>query len=426
MRSCHRQVGCVLLCCGLLTTSLLGQEKLSDWPGFRGPNGQGVSSDRGLPATWTDKENVVWKVELPAPGTSSPVVAGSRIFLTGYTGYSVPRQPKGRIEDLKLHVISLDRDSGKLLWNKEVTPEEGEQPTIRDDHGYASSTPVCDGERLYVHFGKSGVFAFDLEGKQLWRTPVGSKVNSWGSGASPILFENLVIVNASVESQSLVGLDKKTGKEVWRARGIKESWNTPILVPVEGGKAELVVAIMGSILGLEPATGKQFWSCKTDIGWYMVPSLVAHDGVVYCVGGRSGGALAVRAGGRGEVTGTHRLWTGRKGSNVTSPLYHDGHLYWMHENNGVAYCAEAKTGDIVYEQRVERAGQIYASPVLADGKVYYLSRSGRTIVVAARPKFERLAVNDLAERSAVNSSPAVAGSRLYVRSDRFLYCLGKK
>jgi hypothetical protein len=427
MLSCRLPAGWVLLWGAVLPAALFGQPAPSDWPGFRGPTGQGGSADRNLPVTWSDKENVAWKVELPAPGTSSPVVVGKRLYLTGYTGYSVPGRPKGRIEDLKLHVFALDRDSGKVLWNKEVTPEDGEPPTIRDDHGYASSTPACDGERLCVHFGKTGVFAFDLDGNQLWRTPVGSKVHGWGSAASPVLHENLVIVNAAVESESLYGLDRKTGKEVWRATGIKESWNTPILVPVKGGKPELVVAVLGRVLGFDPDTGKQLWSCKTDIGWYMVPSLVAHDGVVYCIGGRgTGGALAVRAGGRGEVTATHRLWTGRKGSNVTSPLYHDGHLYWMHENNGVAYCAEAKTGDLVYEQRVERLGQVYASPVLADGKIYYLSRDGRVAVVAASPKFERLAMNHFSDRCAFNASPAVAGSRLYVRSDRFLYCLGAK
>src|SRR6185436_17119691 len=143
------------------------------------------------------------------------------------------------------------------------------------------------------------------------------------------------------------------------------------------------------------------------------------------VGGRSGGSLAVRLGGRGDVTGTHRLWTGKKGSNVTSPIYHDGHLYWMHENLGIAYCAEAKTGKIVYEERVEGCGQVYASPVLADGKIYYFNREGRGLVLPAAPRYELLASNDLERRAIFNSSPAVDGGRLYLRTDRYLYCLGK-
>lgn len=405
---------------------LFGQDKPGDWPQFRGPGGQGVSSAKGLPLTWSATENVVWKTELLGPGTSSPIVIGSRVFLTCWTGYNVPRQP-GSMDELKLHVVSLNRDDGKTMWTREVAPRLPEQARIRENHGYASSTPVSDGERVYVFFGKSGVFAFDLAGKQLWRADVGSELNGWGSAASPVLHGSLVIVNASVESQSLVALDRTTGKEVWRARGIREAWNTPVLVPVAGGKTELVVAMLGKVLGFDPDTGEQLWSCANDIGWYIVPGVVAHDGVIWSIGGRSGvAAVAVRAGGRGNVTQTHRLWTSLKGSNVTSPVIHEGHLYWMHDGLGIAYCAEAKSGKIVYEERVERAGQVYASPILADGRLYYISRTGRTYVVAARPKYELLATNDLGDPSTFNASPAVTGDRLLIRSDRFLYCLGRK
>ena len=158
----------------------------------------------------------------------------------------------------------------------------------------------------------------------------------------------------------------------------------------------------------------------------MVPSAVAADGVVYVLGGRSGtAALAVRAGGRGDVTATHRLWTSNKGSNVTSPVYHDGHLYWMHEKLGIAYCARAESGELVYEERVNRAGQVYASSLLADGRVYHLNRSGRMFVLPAEPEFALLATNDLRDGSLFNASPAVAGKRILVRSDKFLYCVGQ-
>jgi hypothetical protein len=400
------------------------QEGAGPWPQFRGPDGLGISSEKGLPAKWSQQDGIVWKTELPGAGASSPIVVGERIFLTCYSGYGVPGQPKGEVEQLKLHVVCLRRGDGSVLWNKPVPVRLPEQPAIRENHGYATSTPASDGERVYVFFGKSGVFAFDLDGGQLWHADVGSKLSGWGSAASPVLYGDLVIVNASVESEALVALDKRTGKEKWRASGIKESWNTPLLVPVGGGKTELVVAIFGKVLGFDPASGEQLWSCATDIGWYMVPSLVAGDGVVYCIGGRTGGALAVRTGGRGDVTQSHRLWTGRKGSNVSSPILHDGHLYWAHENLGIAYCAEAKTGTIVYEERLDGGGQVYASPVLADGKLYYVSRGGRTCVLAAGPKFEVLATNDLGRAGAFNASPAVAGGRLFLRSDRFLYCIG--
>ncbi len=423
--SCVMFVLCVFV--GFTGTSLSAQEKPVHWSQFRGPGGLGVGAAKGLPLTWSEKENVVWKAELPGPGTSSPIIADEKVFLTCYSGYNVPRQPHGDMEQLKLHVVCLDRGSGRITWTKEVAPKLPEQATIRDEHGYASSTPVADDERVYVFFGKSGVFAFDFEGKQLWQADVGSGLSGWGSASSPVLHGDLVIVNASVESESLVALDKRTGKERWRARGIKESWNTPLIVTHEDGKTELVVAIIGKILGFDPATGEQLWSCDTDIGWYMVPSMVAHNGIVYCIGGRSGGSLAVRTGGKGDVTKTHRLWTGKKGSNVSSPVFHDGHIYWMHENLGIAYCAEATSGEIVYEERVEgRVGQIYASPVLADGKLYYVSRAGRTLVLAAGSKYEQLAVNDLGDGSTFNASPAIAENRLYLRSDQFLYCVGRK
>ena len=396
-----------------------------DWTQFRGPGGLGVSPATGLPTTWGKSEHLAWKTPLPGRGSSSPVVLGDKIYLTCYTGYT----PDGRgdMEKLRLHVVALDRESGKLLWNTEVMPKLPEQPRIREGHGYATSTPATDGERLYVFFGKTGAFVFDLTGKQLWQADVGSGLNGWGSAASPVLHSDLVIINASVESESLYGLDKKTGKEVWRARGIKEAWNTPLLVPVKGGGTELVVGMPRKVVGLDPATGKELWTCANDITWYIAPSAVAHDGVVWSIGGRSGNAaVAVRAGGRGDVTRTHRLWTGPKGSNVSSPVVHDGHLYWMHDNLGIAFCAEAMTGKIVYEERVPRADQVYASALLADGKVYYLSRTGKTFVVPAKPKFELLATHDLGDRTMFNASPVAVGNRLLIRSDQALYCVGTR
>lgn len=397
----------------------------ADWLQFRGPAGLGVSPDKNTPVTWSDKD-LAWKVTLPGAGASSPVVMGDKIYLTCYSGYGVPGQPGDDMNQLKRHVLCLNRADGKLLWNTVVESKLPEQPAkkIREGHGYATSTLAVDKDRLYAFFGKSGVMAFDHVGKRLWQADVGAGLNDWGSAASPILWKDLVIVNASVESKSLVAIDKQSGNEVWRAGGINESWNTPILVPLPDGKTELVVAIMGSILGFDPASGAKLWSCKTDIGWYMVPGLVAHDGIVYCIGGRSGGSLAVRAGGKGEVTATHRLWTGKKGSNVSSPIYHDDHLYFAHEGLGILYCVEAKTGRTVYEERAQ--GSFYASPVLADGKLYYFSRESRGFVVAARPQFEVLARNDMQRGEMFLSSPAVDRGQLLIRTDRYLYCIGSR
>jgi outer membrane protein assembly factor BamB len=183
---------------------------------------------------------------------------------------------------------------------------------------------------------------------------------------------------------------------------------------------------MGKVLGFDPDSGEALWSCDTDIGWYMAPSMVSHGDVVYSIGGRTGGGLAVRIGGRGDVTETHRVWTSKRGSNVTSPLYHDGHLYWMHENLGIAYCADVETGNIIYEVRVPDCGQVYASPILAGGKIYQLARDGTTYVLAAKPEYELVAVNELNERGMFNASLAAANGRIYLRSNRYLYCIGEE
>lgn len=413
-----------LLALALANASLLAQpHSVSEWRQFRGPGGQGVSQGKGLPVTWSADENLAWKAALPGPGGSSPVVFGQRVYVTCYSGYAVPGTAGGDPAGLQRHVICLDGTDGKILWKKDVPAAQPEQAKVRD-HGYASSTPLIDAQRLYVFFGKSGVFAFDHDGKQLWQADVGSKTHGWGSAASPMLYKDLVIINAAVESESLVALNKATGKEVWRATGMKESWNTPILVPIAGGKQELVMAIFGKVLGLDPDTGEQLWSCATGIGWYMVPSLVNDQDMVYCIGGRTGGALAVRAGGRGDVTRSHRVWTLSKGSNVSSPIFHDGHLYWLHENLGIVCCVEAATGKLIFEERLANAGQFYGSPVLAEGKLYAVSRKGVGFVLAAKSQFKQLARNPIGDRSSFDASPAVCGNKLLVRSDHFLYCFG--
>jgi hypothetical protein len=411
----------------LLVSLSLAQEPAENWPCFRGPGGLATSKTKGFAVTWSDTDNIAWKTKLPGAGTSSPIVHGDHIYLTCYSGYNVPGERAGSQDDLRRHLVCLDRKTGKILWDTKTKAALPEQAFIRDNHGYASSTPAADKDHVYCFYGKSGVYAFTHEGKEVWHAEVGTRLNGWGSAASPVLYGDLVIINASVESDSLYALNKKTGKEVWKTKGMRESWNTPILVPLKD-RTELVVAIQGKILGLDPTTGKQLWSCATNIGWYMVPSMVAKDGVVYCLGGRSGtAALAVRAGGEGDVTRTHRLWTSEKGSNVSSPIIHGDHLYYMNDSQSIAYCAEAKTGKIIYEERVGgRFGQTYSSPILAGGNLYYTSRTGQVLVVAAKPEYEKVALNDFKERSLFHACPAVTGNRLLIRSDRYLYCLEKK
>src|SRR5438270_6844795 len=222
----------------------------SDWPRFHGPNGLGVSADRGVPVQWGPGKNIVWKVKLPGPGASSPIVLGDRIFLTCYSGYGIGKG--GNIKELSRRLVCLDRKTGELRW-EHVEPArlpETEFNRYINEHGYASSTPVTDGKRVYAFFGRSGVLACDLDGKPLWHVEVGKWLNGWGSAASLVLHRDMVIVNATVERSSIVALDGKTGKEVWRAKGLRDSWCTPAIVELPGGKAEVVVTTSDAIIGV--------------------------------------------------------------------------------------------------------------------------------------------------------------------------------
>jgi outer membrane protein assembly factor BamB len=400
----------------------------ADWSEFRGPGGLGTSTETGLPVHWSSEKNVAWKTRLPGAGTSSPITVGNRVFVTCYSGYAVDPKAPGKMQDLRRHVVGVDRKDGSVLWAKEFMPELPEHEYVGEGsyHGYSSSTPVTDGERLYVFFGKSGVFCFDLDGKQLWHADVGKGTHHWGSGASPVLWKGLVIINASVESHALVALDKMTGKEAWRTPGINSAWNTPVLVTAPSGERELVISVQDRVLGFDPDTGKELWRAE-GIHRYVCPSVVAHDGVVFAIGGGHT-SLAVKAGGRGDVTKTHVLWRVNTGSNVSSPVYHDGRLYWASDSRGIVYCQDAATGKFEYQERLAPpSGLIYASPVLADGKIYYVSQHKGTYVVAARPKFELLAHNVFEDdASRTNASVAVSNGQLLLRTDQGLYCIGKR
>ncbi len=404
-----------------------------DWSRFRGPNGSAVSSETGLPTTWSDSENVAWKTALPGPGSSSPIVSGDRVFVTCYSGYGVDRSSAGEQEKLTRHIVCLDLRDGKILWQKSV-PATLPEDTYRGQltqHGYASQTPTADGQRVFAFFGKSGVVAFDWEGNQLWQTSVGtgSAIMGWGSATSLVLYKNLVIVNANAESQSLVALDKKTGREVWKtdAEGYTGSWSTPVLVDLPGGKQELVVFMPGEVWGLDPEDGGLFWYCSGVRGT-STSSLVTHDGIVYVVAGgpRGSGSTAIRTGGQDDVSESHVLWKQSTGSYVPSPVMLDGHVYWV-DDRGVAYCLEADTGEQVYRERLPEAGGVYASAVAADGKLYVVTRRKGTFVLAAGPQFEVLAHNRLeSDATDFNASPAVSPGHLLLRSNRFVYCIGAK
>ncbi len=391
----------------------------ADWLQFRGPKGSGTSDETALPRTWSSKENIVWRTKLPGPGSSSPIVIGKRVYLTCYSGYGLV-EGKDDMDKLLRHLVCIDRAKGAILWTKDFKPALPESLYVggnNTQHGYSSSTLASDGKRLYVFFGKSGVYCLDLDGKEIWHAGVGAGTHGWGSANSPVLYKDLVIVNASIESGSLLALDKTTGKEVWRAKGINASWNTPVLVDGAVG-AELVLNESRAVIGFDPASGKELWRV-TGFGGYVCPSVVAHKGVVYVVRGE---ALAIRAGGRGDVTDSHVLWRVRGSSLVSSPVYHDGRLYW---SAGPAFCLDAATGKEIYRGRL--GAEFYASALVADGKIYCISRFNGTFVLAAGPEFKQLAHNRFADDdSRTNASPIVNAGCLLLRTDRYLYCIGKE
>jgi outer membrane protein assembly factor BamB len=405
----------------------------ADWPQFRGPGGRGVSRTATVPLEWSDTHNLKWQTDLPGPGSSSPIVVGDRVFVTCYSGYgSNPARP-GDPEDLTRHLLSLRRDDGQIAWIADVDADGAEDPFrgYLTEHGYASHTPASDGRAVYALFGKGGVHAYDLDGKPLWKTPIGTGSDSrrWGSASSLVLYRNLVLVAAASESQSVWALDKQSGDEVWRAtaRSTDLSFGTPSLVDLPDGRIELVWCVPGELWGLDPSSGTLNWYASVRMAGNISPSVTSHNGIVYATGGYgSRGTVAVTAGGQGDVTDSHVRWSVRQSSYVPSPLWHAGHLYWV-DDRGVAVCLNSETGAVVYQQRLPLKGgggrAVYASPVFAGDHLIVVTRTAGTVVLAAQPKYRLIATNVLADPSRFNATPAVAGTELFLRSDRRVYCI---
>ena len=420
----------------LLLLALLPMSAASaaDWPRFRGPGGLGLG-ESAVPLEWSDDTNLLWKAPLPGPGSSSPVIHGDDVFVTCYSGYGVPGDRGGEPAKLVRHLLCIDRQTGVEKWRRDVPgdlPEDSYEGYLTE-HGYASSTPVVDADAVYAFFGKSGVIAFDRAGRELWRVGVGKESSNrrWGSAASLIRHGDLVIVNAAEESQSIRGLDRRTGREVWKAEAaaLELAYGTPAIARLADGREELVVAVPSEVWGLDPATGKIRWHATHALTGNVSPSVIVDGDVVYVFGGfRSAGSLAVRAGGTGDVTKSHVLWTSKSSSYVATPLLHEGHLYWI-DDRGQAFCTNATTGQQVYRTRVaEISGggrPVYASPVLSAGRLIVATRWSGTLVLPAKPEYAVLACNRFAgDESDFSGTPAIADGRLYLRSGRFLCCVG--
>lgn len=396
------------------------------WPQFRGPAAAGLAPESQLPTQWNAQTNLQWKRELPGAGSSSPVVAAGKVFVTCFAGKSATRA-----DVAQRSLVCLDLATGEVLWQKSRPVELPEDPYegFLREHGFASNSPVTDGERVYVFYGKGGVLAYDLTGKELWHVDVGQESSNrrWGSAASLMLAGQALIVNASEESRSIRALDKLTGKELWKseADSLELSYSTPTLVKTAEGREDLVVTIAGEVWGLNHETGKLRWYVLTEIAGNASPTPIADGDVVYVTGGRPVASHAIRVGGKGDMTAQNLLWTSKSGSYVATPVLHEGHLYWI-DDRGQAFCQRASDGEIVYRERVPELGggrPVYASPVLAGDKLYIPSRYDGVYVLPAKPQFEVLARNQLEDDSEFNATPAIVGDQFLLRSDAALYSI---
>ncbi len=458
-----KQASCAAAGLLLGMASTVGAE---DWTRFRGPNGSGVASaGESVPSEWGDTKNLAWKLALPGPGSSSPIVIGNKVFVTCFSGYGVNGNDPGNPRDLKRHLVCIDASNGTQLWEVSVASQEpSEDPYSRmlGEHGYSSGTPVSDGERVYVFYGKGGVLAYDLDGKELWRVNVGSESGPmrWGSGASPILHGNLLIVNASEEDQSLVALDKVSGKEVWKAQadGLGMTWGTPVIVGA-GDAAELAIGVPGEVWGFNLKTGKLKWYAEGLSDNSFCASVITDGEIVYAIDGRSGEGVAIRSGGTQDVSKTHTIWRAKAPGRISSPILHEGRIYTS--SSGRVLCLNAQTGAEIYQARFPSAGgapapaepapggggpggggrggfgggrgggmgggQDYASPILVGDKIILVTRSGLTHVWQTGAEFKSLGENKfLSDSSKFNGTPAVSGGRMFIRSDKALYCVSAK
>lgn len=433
----YRQTVLTMLALTLMTVTAVAE----DWPRFRGPMGSGVAnSGTAVPSTWSPKANLAWKVEMPGPGASSPIIVGNKAFVTCYSGYGLDQSNPGELENLVRHLVCVDMQTGKKLWQKDVKvvlPEDPYSGIGVTAHGYASHTPVSDGKNVYAFFGKSGVHAFDMDGNKLWSAEVGkeSDPTRWGSSSSPIVFENLVIVTASAESQSIVGLDKSSGKEVWRqeAKGLDGMWGTPALVKIDDNRTDLVMCVSKELWGLNPKTGKMRWLADATGAQNAYSSIIQDGSRVFAVTGRGGGSVAVDAGGSGDISKTNTVWTGGVSGSFASPVRHESKIYAI--ARGIVTVMDTDTGEQLERLRLKggeqtggRFGSLdYPSPIVVGDRLFYMNGSGQMYVFALGDKMEQLAVNKVTnDKEIFWGTPAVSNDKLVIRSSENLYCVADK
>lgn len=416
---------------------LSSQVLAGNWPEWRGPQGTGLSEEKELPTRWDSENNILWKAPLHGLGTASPIVWGDQIFVASQVGKGPVGQSRNvekkkgskqidpEKEPIHFLVQAFHRSDGRLLWEHR-TEVQGEIEPVHQTNNLASSSCVTDGDLLYAWFGTGQLVALNLKGQVVWERHIGDEYSSfeirWGHASSPIIYQNfLILLCDHTPASYLLALDKRTGKERWkvdRGQGLR-SYSTPLIVRSENGD-ELIVNSSQRIDAYNPGTGESLWYAGQP-NRVPVPKPVYHDGVVYASRGyRSGPYMAIRTGGRGNVSKTHIKWRVRTGAPyVSSLLYYRGFLF-MASEQGIVTCVDAGTGEMVWRERM--GGAFTASPVGADGKVYFLNEEGGAIVLSAGRDPRILEHNKLNERCL--ASLAISDGQLFIRTDHHLICVG--
>lgn len=421
-----------LIFCGVVAVA-------DDWPRFRGPAGSGIARDsESLPCEWSPTTNVAWKIPLPGPGASSPIIVGHKVLVTCYSGYGVERENPGEIVNLVRNLVCIDLRTGDKLWQKNVSASLLEDPYDKSgvsSHGYASHTPVSDGGNVYCFFGKGGVYAFDLNGNELWNAEAGNESDPprWGSSSSPIVHENSVIVTAAAESQSIIGFDKRTGEELWQqyATGLDGMWGTPTLVQVDEDRTDVVMLVAGELWGLDPKSGRLRWFADATSSQQAYTSVISQGDRVFAFSGAAAGSVALDIEGREGRTDTSPAWTSSASATYGTPVRHRSKLYVV--SRGILTVLDANTGDRLEQIRLKnfrktgnaRFGSLdYASPVVVGDRLFYPNAGGQMFVFKLGEKTELLAVNQMTtEAETFWGTPAVSDGRMVVRSSKNLYCI---
>jgi outer membrane protein assembly factor BamB len=385
-----------------------------DWPQFRGPTGQGLSNERGLPLQWSESLNVAWKTPVPGRGWSSPVVAGGRVWLT-----SAIDDGRGA----SLRALAFDAESGREVVNVEVF-RIADRRLLNFKNSHASPTPIVEGERVYVHFGAEGTAAITSAGAVVWKVRLPYQ-SQHGNGGSPILHGDLLIVNCDGSDEAFVAaLDKRTGTVRWktpRRVPADQAYSTPLAIRV-GDRDHIVSVGAFRAAAYDPDTGREIWRVRYDDGFSNVPRPVFGHGLVFITTGfQEPSLVAVRADGTGDITDTNIAWTLRRAAPLTpSPLLVGDELYTVNDV-GIATCLDARSGETLWIQRL--GGNYSASPVFADERIYFLSEEGVTTVITPGRTFHRLARNVL--DGTILASMAIANQSMYIRSDTHLYRIAR-